>query len=81
MGLLARVRSDVAGLVLEAVESLFAQRTLVGTRKLCPLILHVIVAHIHGRHQGTQIATVADVVVVIHGGEPFVLLERHGPVD
>jgi hypothetical protein len=37
--LLARVRPDVAGLVLETVKGLFAQRAFVGAGKILALVL------------------------------------------
>jgi hypothetical protein len=44
VGLLSRVRSDVSGLMLEAVEGLVAQGALVGTRHLARAVL---VGHVH----------------------------------
>jgi hypothetical protein len=44
MGLLARVRSDVSSLMLEAVEGLVAQGALVGAGHLARAVL---VGHVH----------------------------------
>lgn len=74
--LLARMRSDVASLMLEPVKCLIAQRTLVRPREFCPLVLHVIMlhSHSHGIHHRSEVA-------LIHGGESLVVLKRHGPVE
>ncbi len=47
--LFAGVRSDMAGLVLESVECLVAQRTFVGARQVGSMVVLVVHGHIHGR--------------------------------
>jgi hypothetical protein len=75
VGLLPGVCPDVTGLVLQAVEGLVAERTLVRTGKLCPLILHQeILLHTYRRHHGSQ-------VTLVHRSETFVILKRHRPVE
>jgi hypothetical protein len=53
--LLSSVCPDVSGLVLETVERLLAQRTLVGSRKLGAVVAHPVKWHSHARHHGGKL--------------------------